>query len=65
MPRVVAEKDKAKARMEMRITEQDQEDFAQAAEIAGANNASEWARSALRVLARDLIANNPTKKKKR
>jgi uncharacterized protein (DUF1778 family) len=61
MPRVVPEKDKKKARMEMRITEQDQEDFAQAAEIAGANDASEWARTVLRVQARELIS----KRKKR
>lgn len=62
MPRVVQDKDKKKARMEMRITEQDQEDFAQAAKVAGANDASEWARTVLRVTARELI-DRPKKKR--
>lgn len=64
MPRIVADKDKAKARMEMRLTEQDKSDFREAAEIAGANDPSEWARTVLRVAARELIGSSTRKKKR-
>lgn len=65
MPRVVADEDKKKARMEMRITEEDRDIFAQAAKIAGANDSSEWARAALRVLAWKLIEDHEARKKKK
>lgn len=63
MPRVVQDKDKQKARMEMRITEQDRDDFDEAAKLAGSNNASEWGRALMRREARTLI--DAAKKKKR
>ncbi len=45
MPRVVSDVDKKKARLEMRINDEDQKLFDQAVVIAEASSISEWARS--------------------
>ncbi len=55
----------SKTRLQMRLTEEERDLFDRAATLAGANDASEWGRSLLRVRARKIIADSAEKKKKK